>query len=287
MKGTVIFAFSIVLLAGSAAADQDIQSIRVAAPPKIDCLPNDPDWAQAPIVTTHNPRAGLDIDLRSVHTDESVFFLVVYPDLTENRRHKYLAWDNSLKAYRSGPMHEDSFVFKWSMEPRPVDLSISGDTPYKADVWYWKANRTDPVGYADDKHHYYGSIKMPESLPLYGRSGHVMYLTRMADEGQPAYDSQFYGRRINPEMPRYINHQPQGSRSDVRAKGCWQDNRWTIEFSRNLKTGHSDDVQFETDRTYRFGVSRFEIAGQPPNPKLEQPLYDSGEIGEHLTLHWM
>ena len=83
---------------------------------------------------------------------------------------------------------------------------------------------------------------------------------------------------------RYRFAQPSGSRADVRAKGQWQDGRWTIEFARPLQTGHSDDIAFRMDRRYRFGVSRFEIAGRKRNPALEQPDFGRGDVGELLYL---
>lgn len=286
MKKNPLLVLFISAISWSAMADQDIGSIRVDTPPNIDCLADDGVWANAPAATTRDAKAGIPIELRTVHTEDSIFFLVVFPDSTENRHHKRLIWNDDLKAYRSGPTREDSFVFKWSMEPLPIDLSLSGETPYKADVWYWKAKRTDPVGYADDKYHLYGKTKTKEAKALRSRSGQQMYLARLSDEGQSAYASQSYPQRLEREMPRYQNREPKGSRADIRAKGCWKDGHWTIEFARRLKTGNSDDVQFELDRSYQFGVSRFEIAGKPENPELEQPLYESGEVGEQLTLHW-
>ena len=40
---------------------------------------------------------------------------------------------------------------KWAMDKNVSDLGIRADRPYNADLWFWKANRTDPSGFADDK----------------------------------------------------------------------------------------------------------------------------------------
>ena len=56
---------------------------------------------------------------------------------------------------------------------------------------------------------------------------------------------------------------------------------------RKLVTNHSDDIQFDLDRVYRFGVSRYEIAGRKRNPKLEQPWFGAGEITGPLTLKFV
>ena len=49
-------------------------------------------------------------------------------------------------------------------------------------------------------------------------------------------------------------------------------------------TGHADDIQFDRNRRYQFGVSRFEIAGRRKNPKLDEPNFGAGEIAESLYL---
>ena len=279
---TAVFSFA----TGVAAADQEIRSPFVDKAPNIDGVADEAVWKNAPAITTRDQVANIDIELRTVHNGQTIFFLVRFPDDTEDRQHKTLEWNDALQAYRSGPEREDSFVFKWNMEPGPVDLTISGDDRYKADIWYWKANRTDPVGFADDKHHLYGPTNFPKSRSLFTRSGRAVYLARQSDEGRSAYESQTYDQYVGQKVARYANRTPSGSRADVRAKGLWKNGYWTIEFSRKLYTGYPDDVQFEKTLTYTFGVSRYEIAGKPPNPKLSQPSYESGEIGEILTLRW-
>ena len=279
---TAVFSFA----TGVATADQEIRSPFVDKAPRIDGYADEAVWKNAPAITTRDQVANIDIELRTVHTGQTIFFLVCFPDDTEDRQHKTLEWNEALQGYRSGPEREDSFVFKWNMGPYPVDLTISGEDTYKADLWYWKAVRTDPVGFADDKHHLYGATKFPQSKSLYTQSGRPVYLARLGDEGRSAYSSRTYDRYVDRNVARYANRQPSGSRADVRAKGLWKNGYWTIEFSRNINTGYTDDVQFDKRFTYTFGVSRYEIAGKPANPKLGQPLYESGEIGELLTLRW-
>ena len=86
------------------------------------------------------------------------------------------------------------------------------------------------------------------------------------------------------KLLRYVKQNPSGSRMDVKAKGIWEDGRWTIELSRKLKTHNGDDVQFEITGSYQFGVSRYEVAGRDSNPELTQPLYGCGDVSEDLTL---
>ncbi|UCD35530.1 MAG: hypothetical protein JSU90_01485, partial [Nitrospiraceae bacterium] len=102
--------------------------------------------------------------------------------------------------------------------------------------------------------------------------------------GTPAFKSTLQVEYAGDVVPRFTHVTPSGSAGDVQAKGQWKDGMWTIEFSRALNTGNTDDVAFNPDKAYQFGVSRYEIAGREPDPQLTQPLYGSGDISEDLTL---
>ncbi len=283
-KSLIIFAFPVLLWVTPAAGDPYLLSVKTDEGPVIDGNGNDRVWEQANPVTTRDRIANIDITLRSVYTDDEVFILVEFPDETENRAHKTLVWDEAAERYRGGPQREDTFVFKWSMEPYPVDLSVSANKPYRADIWYWKAHRTDPSGYADDKTQIYGVTELKHATRVISKSGRRFYLYRSGDAGAAAYQPVIADDYTGPRVSKFNSQEPSGSRADVRAKGVWRNGVWTIEFRRKLRTGHDDDVQFEISKDYRFGVSRYEIAGRKSNPRAEQPNHGAGEIGEHLTL---
>ena len=51
-------------------------------------------------------------------------------------------------------------------------------------------------------------------------------------------------------------------------------------------SGNIDDINFDSiDKTYGFGVSRYEIAGRPQEDS-EQPFFGSGDITEQLILEF-
>ncbi len=276
-------AISLLFVVDGAAAQQLVAS-KTEAPPLIDGLPDDPAWQVSPTLTTTDKVTQIPIKLQAVYTDEHIFIKARFTDQNENRDHKVLVWNGAEKVYRTSSKREDSFVIKWSMEPVKVDMSLESETPYKADVWFWKAFRTDPVGFADDKFHVFGAQKTKESRDILLPSGKTMYLTRSSDTGRSSYKSIAYEKFSGDEVPRYEHRHPEGSRADIKAKGGWADGFWTIEFKRALDTGHSDDIQLDPSLEYQFGVSRHEIAGKRPNPALEQPYYESGDVGEELTL---
>jgi len=265
-------------------ADQTITAGKVSEAPVIDGIDNEKLWQNAAQLVTRDPLAGIDIYLKAVYTDKEIFFLVRFPDPDESRTHKSWQWDTKRNLYDLGKDREDTFIFKWNMESAPVDLSIYADNNYTADIWYWKANRTDPSGYADDKSHVFNSIASRNATGVTSRTGKTRYLLRLEDKGTSAYKSQIETVYKGEIMPRYKNRKPTSSRADVRARGIWQDGWWTIELARALDTGFEDDIQFSPSKSFEFGVSRYEIAGREPDPKSNQPLHGAGDVGEVLTL---
>jgi hypothetical protein len=289
MKKTVPFIITLILTCGFAAfgsAEQTIPAVKVNDPPIIDGNDNDPAWNNAVQIITFDKANGLPIAIKAIYTDKDIFILVQFEDPDESRSHKSWSWNKGLSLYKVGNDREDVFVFKWSMMPEPVDLSIYSDNPYLADIWFWKACRTDPAGFADDKMHKLSSVKTKDETRLTSKSGKTIYLTRSGDAGTSVYKIDLETEFKGETLPRYIYQQPTQSRADVRAKGTWKNNRWTIEFGRALDTGNPDDVRFELDKKYLLGVSRYEIAGRTPNEKLSQPLYGTGDINDVLWLQF-
>ncbi len=254
-------------------------------PPLIDGSDDDVAWQRATPLVIFDPVADKQIKVRGVYDAGKVYFLVTFPDPDESRLHKGWVWDQGRGQYVMGNMREDVFIFKWSMENGPVDLSIHADMPYLADIWFWKANRTDPEGYADDKLHILSQVASRESTAIATSSGKMMHLLRQEDSGRKAYAIDLLVNYVGDVCNRYKNKPPSGSRADVRAKGQWQDGTWVVEFSRALVTGNDDDLQFSRlNRSYQFGISTLEVAGRKENPVLSEPLYGSGDVGEVVDL---
>jgi hypothetical protein len=274
----------IILSGADCTADQTIVAGKVNAAPVIDGIDNDPVWQNVEPLVTRDPLAGIDIHLKAVHTDTEIFFLVRFPDPDESRSHKNWQWDPKKNLYDLGKDREDTFTFKWNMEAEPVDLSIYADNNYIADIWYWKANRTDPSGYADDKSHVLNSIASKNATRLTSRTGRTRYLSRLEDNGRSAYKSLIQTEYGGDTMPRYRNRKPTLSRADVKARGVWKDGWWTIELARALDTGFEDDIQLSGAKSFEFGVSRYEIAGREPDHESSQPLHGAGDVGEALNL---
>lgn len=263
---------------------QNLQVAKVKTGPIVDGARADTQWAEAKTIITRDKIANIDVSLSAVRTDRQIFFLVDFPDPDQSLMHKAWVWDSKEQVYKMGPAREDVFVFKWNLEPHPVDLSIFADNAYRADIWFWKACRTDPVGFADDKYQCLRSDVFKGSKQIISRSGRPWYIGRFGDQGDPAYKTKIYVAYQGDMAPRFENVMPTGSRADICAKGRWANGRWTIEFSRLLNTGHEDDIQFKPGGTYQFGISRYEIAGREPDLHSSQPLFGTGDISEVLSL---
>jgi hypothetical protein len=290
MKRSVFSVFLWAILLGvtsSGFAEQTLWVTRIIDPPVIDGLVNDSAWQNTPVLITYDNTQELPITIKSVYNDSEIFFLVIFPDLDESRTHKSWVWDPGRDIYTVGFDREDTFIFKWNMEAKPVDLSIYADNSYKADIWFWKACRTDAAGYADDKSHLLSPTEDRLATEIITRTGKRMFLLRESDEGESAYNIDLVSEYQGEILSRYTIKKPTGSRSDVKARAKWQDGRWTIEFGRKLITGNRDDLQFTPEQKYLFGVSRYEIAGRKPNTKLSSPLYGTGDTNEKLWLEFI
>ncbi len=268
-------------------AEQNLTVMPASEPPVIDGLATDPAWQNAPAVSTTDKANLLPIIIKAVYTDTEIFFLVSFPDPDKSLTHKTWVWDKGRQIYTVGHDREDIFIFKWNMGSNPVDMSLYSDTAYHADIWFWKACRTDGVGYADDKSHTYSLTEDRNATTIVSRTGETMYLLRSGDDGESAYTIDLISDYGGDMLPRYTLRQPTGSRGDVRAKGAWLNGRWTIEFRRKLVTGNGDDIQFTPGKKYLFGISRYEIAGRSHNSKLSDPFYGTGDVNETLWLEFI
>ena len=263
----------------------DVISYAVAGGPTIDGVADDAVWSSAPAVITLDWASQRDIHISSVHTDSEIFFLVTFPDAAPSITHKSWLWDPDESIYRKGNDREDMLVLKWSTSGNDANLSLFNNPhPHTADIWFWKACRTNPVGYADDKHQILGLENAEEAREIPTGGDDPLYLQRNGDAGRSAYTDRLQYEYAGDCVPMFENRAPEGSRADVRAKGRWDAGRWTIEFARALDTGHDDDIAFSVRGRYLFGVACYEMSFDKPNPQWLQPLYRCGDVFDRLYL---
>lgn len=287
IRNVLIFllVFPFLPMASLVVAATDVPSMKVETAPVLDGAGQDAAWKNVKPLAIADSASGKKILLRSVYTADQVFFLVQFPDAAQNFLHKPWAWNAADKKYETGPHREDTFVFKWNMMEKDVDLSSFSDDSYRADVWYWKANRTNPAGFADDKTQVLADSPSKKSKEKVSASGKKRHLSRLSDAGKPPYKTYKPTEYECDLVDAFPPGTPEGSRADVHAKGVWKGGFQTVEFARALNTGYDDDVQFDVaaGKTYLFGVSIFSLYGNPLDTSMPN-LYGMGRISEPLRL---
>ena len=223
------------------------------------------DWAGlAPVTVALSPsRAGattvLDrVEVAAAHHAGRFYLLARWHDDDEDRLHKPWVWDDDLQRYVRGPQREDRFALQLAMEGDYDTDWFSGRT-FVADMWHWKASRSDPLGIAHDKLTRISRDKQLRSARIETPGGMVLYIARPSDAGDPLYRTVRYGRRQEAVMPKYVlSESVGGSVADIAARGVWRDDRWTLELSRALDTGHDDDVVLHPGRDVPAGIAIFD-----------------------------
>ncbi len=243
----------------------------------------------------------IDLKTKSVYTGDEIFFRFEWPDKDKSMQKN--AWKFSggkfskIKANedRLGVVFEinriDKFATKGcavlchneSKNEKEWYYAVSS-AKEKADMWHWKAVRSNPVGYTEDGYVVFNSSKEPEK----GRkrdagSGTKAKSNRTKDKSGPAYMQDLSKSATIPgtllvsqaveikdhanfkegdEIPGYmLNTAWKDSFADVKAKGVWQNGKWTVVMSRKLNTGYDDDTQFNTRKKYPFSLAVFDNSG--------------------------
>jgi len=148
------------------------------------------------------------------------------------------------------------------------------------DLWQWRANRSDPMGYGGDDYvleyrlfdagknawfnNWNGDKGEPNFMLDPSANGGRMALTE-ADFRNPAAPRMDTGNRVayDPNhawqegdlMYKYGNQQPEASGADNAAVSEFADGRWTVVIKRKLNTGNADDLPLQAGATYPVGFA--------------------------------
>jgi hypothetical protein len=259
--------------------------------------------------------------IKAMYTDTDVYFLIRWKDPTESYNLVY-EFDGTQWIKRKG--NEDKLGMMWNINDSIKDFNAKGcsilcheEGKYmktsapgeKGDVWHWKAQNSNPVGYADDHllldvlrkvgHHETGRINDKKKGGSYSsnwdaaakrpkytfkdnsKSGPI--LTK-AEAVVITENTTFTKGFI---LPQEVLAKPGGSRGDIEAKGIWRKGSWTLEMKRALNTGRDDDVQFDPSKVYYFGMSIFDNAHVQFDPSkvyyFGMSIFDNAHDKEHAT----
>jgi len=237
----------------------------LAAAPKIDADPS--DWREVKVnripirkLLPESKIEATEVELRGGYFDDEIFFLIRWRDSEPDLIHKPYVWDAASSRYVTGPYREDRFALQFGISG---DFSSNwlSDKNFTADMWHWKASRSNTIGLAHDKFTEVSTTKLMRSARLERANSTPIYVRRTSDSGSEIYTTRRYARFVKKVMPKYIvNANVRGSIADVAAKGVWADGWWTLELRRKLDTGNLDDATFRVGESRRGAVTVFDAS---------------------------
>lgn len=223
---------------------------------RIDAL-----WERAtPLqVTVREAVGGTDprqVIMRALYTDDELVLLAEWPDTTLSDMRDPFVWNAETDQYERPSKPDDQFAIEFPLDGDFEVNMLTTDSEYTADVWHWKAGRSNPRGWADDKRHLI--TKQPgNGAKEYSLGGHeTIYIARPMDEGTPAYIRKEKPAAFETQVVNSFEFQSaSGSVADVRAKGVHSGSGWTLELVRKFDTGHDDDAVIHRDKDNRFAIA--------------------------------
>ena len=250
-------------------AGPTIRSAPLSSAPKLDGSGD--DWQNFPAVQVSvKPTAGEDaknytgsikVDVRSGTFGDHMYFFIEWPDDTEDATHKTLHWSEEEDGYVTGKDREDRFILKFDMGG-DFRTCMQAGTEYKADIWHWKAFRSQSAGLAHDKMHIFSFNQIPKAKKHPTVNGKEIWIARPSDKGDKIYKSQRPIDNIGDAVPKYIvNKNANGSVVDIKAAAKWANGKWSLELTRKLDTEHNDDVKFAKGQSYAAALAVFNHTG--------------------------
>ena len=262
----------------SAQTVPELTASKAAKLPVLDGKGDDEAWKAAKelVVKTGLPQEDVksQVSLKAVHDGDSICFLAVWPDESENKTHKLKTWSLSDEKYVvfDDSEIEDAFTLGFPLEGK-FDPDMLAAHESKWDVWDWGAFRSSG-GFAKDKYHLHTKQAVPnkKGKQFASRDESPIFITRVYDDGTAPWKEVPAPAAKGPEkVPSYALQTPTGSAADVKVQAKWADNKWTLEFQRKLNTGNKDDCVLDPAKPIEFAIATFdsvEKAEHLVSPKL-------------------
>ena len=256
----------------------------------LDGISSESFWDTADqVVISDIGGSGFDVSISATHNGSHMFVFAEWTDDVKDNIRKQ--WEFNGSHWNNNGFNEDRITFFWSNGTvTPVCghyvSSPNAAAGFQGDIWHWKATRTDPAGWADDKY-FDGTGRHSDSKASGGYNDNSV-LAQMIKKGNssaeittvlnngstvstfkvgdlPYWDAS--GNIISwtsgantSVLTDIIGGQPTtlpiGSRGDVQVGSNHDGTAWSVEYTRKLDTGHSeDDVMFSTGNSYSFSVA--------------------------------
>lgn len=247
-----------VTAAGGANAEAVLQAPSISTDIVVDG--NIKDWAgiKSATVSLHGDAGVESVEIRWAVRDDMIYMLAVWEDDTKDVLHKPYKWSDDEKAYKMTKEKEDRFAVSLLKSGKFSHDKTSG-AEFEADVWHWKAGRSNPAGVAHDKWWKISKTEFDGAEEFDTPTGGVVYIARKSDKGDRLYKPVKYSARQDDMMLRYeVNMAPTGSIADVKAMGVWADGQWFLEIARKLDTGNGDDAIIPANGEIAIALAAFD-----------------------------
>jgi hypothetical protein len=233
-------------------------------------------------------------------SSEEIEILATWDDATQDDQRKRWSFDGV--DWTQSADNEDRVAFIWDMEGD--DFATTGNcgamchpplmytSAGQVDTWHWKATRTNPAGYADDKYWDDGAAGTASGrhsdpgLEPYADNGSGS-LPAFRAETDPGADASFLFEvpegmqeatpyaggawNAGDVLPGYVHRRGSGSRPNVFTKASHDGAGWSVTFRRKLDTGDAiGDITFAPGGTYDFQVTTWDNAGGDAHDTSEQ-----------------
>ncbi len=233
------------------------------------------------------------VELKSAYTDANIYMYASWPDRTESVS-KSIWIKQSDGTWRQADDDEDRLGLLWEIDNSMPEFSrgrgttaichqdpdnvdrVMKSTRYaggRADLWHWKAARTNPEGFCDDQFvdperrksdpgmsAYEDNANEDGTAPAWMPPGGATESPFVSASKAVPFDGDAF--KPGDRVPAYILRTPDGDRADIEAYGVHEQGYWTVVLKRSLETGNiSTDVQFAPGGVYVFGVALFDNAG--------------------------
>ncbi len=259
--------------------------------------------------TSSTLETALGVKIRAMADGEFLYLATQWVDTTYSVAKHRWTYDGSTWT-QSG--NEDRIGFNWDMGQNGTDganctTMCHGDGLMRTnggvvDQWHWKAARSNPMGYADDK--FVDAANQNGDPGLSAYSGNGSGVPEFMAAGDPSANVEFLvnndaafsafdpfgtiGNSVavassfnsgasftnSDHIPGYVLRIPQGDRASVQAAGKWYNGIWTVEFKKPY-AGSASDFAVVPGTSVKFSHETFDNqGGTHPNDGFDATVYE-------------
>ncbi|MHA2271632.1 MAG: ethylbenzene dehydrogenase-related protein [Candidatus Hodarchaeales archaeon] len=264
----------------------------------IDGSASETAWSNAGSLTLSDYGTAYDVTVKALYDATYIYVYATWTDATINDTRK--GWVYNGTAWTNVGGNEDRISFAFTNTSSSM---VCGHDPTTGtagellfDIWHWKATRTAPAGWADDKYWSYDATQAREdggrfsdaktsggykdnsvvkqaanATEITDKLGNSSAVSAFSDDDRPYWDNLGVeivwvdganSTAIGNSIVGYTTTKPVGSRGDVSAEATHDGAAWHVEFKRKLDTGNSaDDIAFAEGDTIEFYLNMHDNSG--------------------------